>query len=102
MGDPNKGLYLVPRDYIGRILNGYYSVELKRRLVECIDSYKAFEETGGFSERLTAKRIEARQKGKPASPDCPLCGKPMRQRNSVRGDFWGCSAFPGCKGTMPL
>lgn len=46
MGDPNKGLYLVPRDYSGRILHGYYSVELKRRLVECIDSYKAFEETG--------------------------------------------------------
>jgi len=46
MGDPNKGLYLVPRDYIGRILNGYYSVELKRRLVECIENYKAFEETG--------------------------------------------------------
>lgn len=46
MGDPNKGLYLVPRDYIGRILHGYYSVELKRRLVECIDSYKTVEETG--------------------------------------------------------
>ena len=46
MGDPNKGLYLVPRDYNGRILHGYYSVELKRRLVECIDSYKAIEEIG--------------------------------------------------------
>jgi len=46
MGDPNKGLYLVPRDYCGRILHGYYSIELKRRLVECIDSYKAIEEIG--------------------------------------------------------
>jgi len=46
MGDPNKGLYLVPRDYNGRILHGYYSVELKRRLVECIDSYKTLEEIG--------------------------------------------------------
>ena len=46
MGDPNKGLYLVPRDYSGRILHGYYSVELKRRLVECIDSYKTIEEIG--------------------------------------------------------
>jgi four helix bundle suffix protein len=63
---------------------------------------KAFEETGGFSERLTAKRIEAREKGKPPSPDCLLCGKPMRRRKSARGDFWGCSAFPDCKGTMPV
>jgi putative nucleotidyltransferase with HDIG domain len=46
MGDPNKGLYYVPRNYSGRILNGYFSVELKRRLVETIDRYQAFEETG--------------------------------------------------------
>lgn len=62
---------------------------------------QAFEETGGFSERLTAKRIEAREKERPASPDCPQCGKPMRRRQSARGDFWGCSAFPDCKGTRP-
>jgi len=62
---------------------------------------KAFEQTGGFSERLTAKRIEAREKDKPPSPDCPQCGKPMRQRKSAKGDFWGCSAFPECKGTRP-
>ena len=63
---------------------------------------KAFEETGGFSERLMAKRIEAREKDKPPSPDCPLCGKPMRQRKSAKGDFWGCSTFPECKGTRPV
>jgi four helix bundle suffix protein len=63
---------------------------------------KAFEETGGFSERLTAKRIEARGKERPPSPECPQCGKPMRHRKSAKGDFWGCSAFPNCKGTRPV
>jgi len=63
---------------------------------------RAFEETGGFSERLTAKPIEAREKKRPPSPDCPLCGRPMRRRKSARGDFWGCSAFPDCKGTRPV
>ena len=63
---------------------------------------KAFEETGGFSERLTAKRLEAREKDRPASPECPQCGKLMRRRKSARGDFWGCSAFPDCKGTRPV
>ncbi len=60
---------------------------------------QAFEETGGFNERLTAKRIEAREKERAPSPDCPQCGKPMRRRTSAKGDFWGCSAFPDCKGT---
>jgi four helix bundle suffix protein len=63
---------------------------------------KAFEETGGFSERLTAKRIEAREKDKAPAPQCPLCGKAMRRRSSAKGEFWGCSGFPECKGTRPI
>jgi restriction system protein len=62
----------------------------------------AFEQTGGFSERLMTKRIEAREKDQPEAPECPLCRKPMRQRNSAKGRFWGCSGFPECKGTRPL
>ena len=61
-----------------------------------------FAQTGGFSERLMAKRIESRERQKDeASPVCPQCGKPMRQRQSAKGAFWGCSAFPDCKGTRP-
>ena len=63
---------------------------------------KAFEETGGFSERLMTKRLEAREEQTSAdAPDCPDCGKPMRRRKSAKGTFWGCSAFPACKGTRP-
>jgi len=63
---------------------------------------RTFEGTGGFSERLTARRIEAREKDKPPAPECPLCGKPMRRRKSGKGAFWGCSGFPECKGTRPI
>jgi restriction system protein len=63
---------------------------------------QSFEETGGFGERLTAKRVEARGQQKAASvPDCPQCGKPMRRRKSDKGDFWGCSVYPDFKGTRP-
>jgi restriction system protein len=66
----------------------------------------AFEEAGGFSERLTAKRLEAREKSpeqtQEPSPECPLCKKAMRRRKSAKGEFWGCSAFPDCKGTRPV
>lgn len=63
---------------------------------------KAFEETGGFNERLMTKRLEAREKNRPPSPDCPLCGKSMRQRKSAKGEFWGCAEFPNCKGSRPV
>jgi four helix bundle suffix protein len=65
---------------------------------------KAFVKDGGFGERLMAKRLEAREGQRAAgpSPECPQCGKPMRRRTSAKGDFWGCTAFPECKGTRPV
>jgi len=40
----------------------------------------------------------------PACPACPDCGKPMVLRTARRGtnagnQFWGCPAYPACKGT---
>lgn len=81
---------------IGRALN------MLKRQIEA--QGKTFEETGGFGERLMAKRIEARESQRTAcpSPECPQCSKTMRQRKSAKGEFWGCTAFPECKGTRPI
>lgn len=43
----------------------------------------------------------------PDSPSCPACGKPMLRRRAKSGkssgqEFWGCQAFPQCRGTRPL
>lgn len=40
------------------------------------------------------------------SVQCPDCGAPMARRNArrtsvARGDFWGCTAYPQCRGTRP-
>jgi four helix bundle suffix protein len=65
---------------------------------------EAFTQTGGFSERLMTKRIEAREERRNTEPGppCPQCGKPMRRRRSAKGEFWGCASFPECKGTKPV
>ena len=64
---------------------------------------KAFLESGGFSERLTDRRVETRERQREeGAPECPLCGKCMRRRKSAKGDFWGCTGYPECKGTRPL
>ena len=64
-----------------------------------------FKQTGGFSENMTAERLEARKSQSSASgaPQCPECGKPMLKRMQKRGqmqgrEFWGCSDYPNCKG----
>jgi four helix bundle suffix protein len=65
---------------------------------------EAFEQTAGFTERLTTRRIQAREDKLNADPApvCPRCGKPMRRRKSAKGEFWGCTGFPECKGTRPV
>lgn len=42
-----------------------------------------------------------------AAPACPHCGKPMVKRTAKRGsntgqDFWGCTTYPGCRGTRAI
>lgn len=84
---------------------------LINRTVNMMDSLLAkhgdrFREEGGFHERMTAVRVEAkREKGEAVdadAPACPQCGQPMRRRNGKKGEFWGCTAYPTCKGTMEV
>ena len=41
------------------------------------------------------------------SPECPTCGNQMTRRTASRGaragqQFWGCTAYPSCRGTRSL
>lgn len=46
---------------------------------------------------------EASPKGatvsKPENVKCPDCDGPMVARTSAHGKFWGCKAYPKCRGT---
>lgn len=55
---------------------------------------------GGIKEKMFRARVEARDE--PEAPKCPQCERPMRKRRSGRGEFWGCSEYPACRGTRPL
>lgn len=70
---------------------------------------RAFTETGGFTESLHAARTRARasQGTSPEGPPCPLCSQPTRRRIAGKGPnagqpFWGCTAYPDCRGTLPI
>jgi restriction system protein len=80
---------------------------------------KQFVEGGGYSEQLAAARMAERGRKKtsldPSNPPdpskhipvCPQCGKPMVLRTAKSGknsgqQFWGCSAYPNCKGVVSL
>ncbi|MDF7807178.1 four helix bundle suffix domain-containing protein [Pontiellaceae bacterium B12219] len=68
-----------------------------------------FVSEGGYSELLSTERLKERQKQKTTDlvPDCPTCGKSMVLRTVKTGknaghQFWGCSAYPDCKGVIDV
>ncbi|HTL57431.1 MAG TPA: four helix bundle suffix domain-containing protein [Candidatus Limnocylindrales bacterium] len=70
-----------------------------------------FLQYGGFTERVYTMRAQtkAAESGctKSPTPACPLCGKPMRVCTARKGphtgtQFWGCPAYPDCKGKRPV
>jgi len=72
---------------------------------------KQFVQGGGYSEQLATARLSERHKAESAArnkiPLCPKCAGIMVLRNVKSGkaigkQFWGCSKYPGCKGTTPL
>jgi four helix bundle suffix protein len=79
---------------------------------------RAFVEEGGYSEQLAAARLAHRARRDSSDPSdqsdptdriprCPKCGKLMALRTAKTGphagsQFWGCTGYPDCKGTLPL
>jgi restriction system protein len=87
------------------------AIYLLRRQIRKLE--QQFLEEGGITERLYAARVKHRTEStsdspsqRPATPECPRCGKPMVLRTARKGPragqtFWGCSAYPDCTGTRP-
>ena len=70
---------------------------------------RTFTEEGGFTEALTAERLNHRKQEsvQEDAPLCPKCGKPMIQRVAKKGTnsgkpFWSCSDYPNCTGTRKI
>ena len=85
---------------------------------------KSFVKGGGYSEQLAAARMAERNRRKarerpdltdpsdPTDPSdqipvCPRCGKAMvlrtvRSGNKAGRQFWGCVAYPDCRGVVDL
>lgn len=80
----------------------------------------AFIAEGGYSEQLATERLRQRRLPKdrsdqsdssdqtdPQPPKCPQCGGLMALRTAKAGktpgsQFWGCTGYPKCKGTLPI
>ena len=59
-------------------------------------------------QSISAARVMMEEPTLPVEvPDCPACERPMVRRTASRGtnagaQFWGCSAYPRCRGTRQV
>lgn len=82
--------------------------------IELIDGARLqdmIEETRGgepyLEPTITNARATTTWSAGTATPSCPSCGSPMVGRTAKRGanagaKFWGCSKYPGCRGTREV
>ncbi|MBP1588950.1 MAG: four helix bundle suffix domain-containing protein [Kiritimatiellae bacterium] len=114
--------FLAMRERFATLLESEDPVVAANGILLCIDRAAAllrkqmektaatFTECGGFTERLSAARIEARDaqldRVGDEVPRCPECDAPMVRRIARKGQnagkpFFSCSQYPNCKGTRP-
>ncbi len=62
------------------------------------------EDDDGHDASATGATTAARQPRQPDpnAPHCPKCQAIMTTRHGKDGDFWGCTKYPTCRGTMPI
>jgi ssDNA-binding Zn-finger/Zn-ribbon topoisomerase 1/predicted nucleic acid-binding Zn-ribbon protein len=61
--------------------------------------WRCEEQTCEWTESATAKKKTSKLDGADA-PSCPECGEKMVPRSGQFGDFYGCSNYPRCTGTI--
>lgn len=54
-----------------------------------------------FVNQMIASAKEAKFNAAANVYKCPKCGKALRQRKGPKGNFWGCTGYPGCSVTFP-
>jgi restriction system protein len=90
------------------VSSGNYTAEARLfaedKPIWLIDGSELLEMVAGVQVQPNIKKPSVYQKPTATSPECPLCGSAMVKRIARKGanagnEFWGCSAYPECKGT---
>lgn len=72
-----------------------------RKLLRTAPQGPENERIAAFLERLRAAVREAYAAAL-RIPRCPSCSSPMKERSGTYGAFYGCTRYPGCRGTRRI
>lgn len=90
------------------VSSGNYTAEARLfaedKPIWLIDGSELLEMVAGVQVQPNIKKPSSYQQTIATSPECPLCSSAMVKRTARKGanagnEFWGCSKYPGCRGT---
>lgn len=90
------------------VSSGNYTAEARLfaedKPIWLIDGAELLEMVAGVQVQPNIKKPSSYKQPVATNPECPLCGSAMVKRTAKKGvnagsEFWGCSAYPGCRGT---
>ncbi|MDP2153869.1 MAG: restriction endonuclease [Methylotenera sp.] len=90
------------------VSSGNYTAEARLfaedKPIWLIDGSELLEMVAGVQVQPNIKKPSVCQQPVATSLECPLCGSAMVKRTARKGanagnEFWGCSAYPECRGT---
>lgn len=90
------------------VSSGNYTAEARLfaedKPIWLIDGTELLEMIAGVQTQPNIKKPSSYQQPVTKTPECPLCGSVMVKRTARKGanagkEFWGCAAYPACRGT---
>ena len=103
LNDDSRTAYVQRRDreaFDARMSDFRDAFERKLRGEDADEDMKKV--AANFAKRKPAAAKPSASAEEP-TPECPLCGNAMAKRHSKDGkEFWGCTAYPACRGTRNI
>jgi hypothetical protein len=103
--DPDFGVTAASSEPDPSVSEPQFGGILGMSAIAATDKLSQLEPTPRPSAPKTDKGSEASPARSAAAPTCPKCGSPMVRRRVKSGSraglvFWGCSAYPKCRGAL--
>jgi DNA topoisomerase I len=107
---PDRKGFLIPTKKAEQIVDtlvgcfAFAELDYTRSLEEHLDDIAAghsqYRQVVAEAHRTLTGELQHLQERPVATYPCPMCAKPLRRRSGKTGFWWGCTAYPDCRGTM--
>lgn len=104
-GRASSGIVVTSGEFTNEAID--FASDVNVTLIDGPELFEMIKSVRSAAPRGLSSEVAEVGSSKTGASGCPVCGRPMRLRTARRGphkgqSFYGCSAFPSCRGTIGL